>query len=48
MTKLVMAKIDRKLISKKVEVVANRKKIIRGENVLYHEGQTSPFETDAR
>ena len=47
MTKLVMPKVDRKLISKKAEVVANLKKIIRAENVLDHEDQTRPFETDA-
>ena len=47
MTKLAMPKIDRKLISRKVEVVANLKRIIRAENVLDHEDQTRPFETDA-
>ena len=47
MTKLTMPKIDRKLISKKTDVVANLKKIIRTENILDHEDQTRPFETDA-
>ena len=47
MTKLSMPKIDRKLISKKEEVVLKLKKIIKAENVLYHEDQTRPFETDA-
>jgi len=47
MTKLAMPKIDRKLISKKTDVVANLKKIIRAENILDHEDQTRPFETDA-
>ena len=47
MTKLVMPKIDRKLISRKKEIVANFKKIIRADNVLDHEDQTRPFETDA-
>ncbi len=47
MTKLAMPKIDRKLISKKVEVVANLKKIINAENVLDHVDLTRPFETDA-
>ena len=47
MTKLAMPKIDRKLISKKVEVVANLKKIINAENVLDHVDLTLPFETDA-
>ena len=42
-----MPKIDRKLISKKEEVVLKLKKIIKAENVLYHEDQTRPFETDA-
>ena len=47
MIKLVMPKIDRKLVSKKVEVVASLKKIVRAENVLDHEDQVRPFETDA-
>ena len=47
MTKLVMPKIDRKLISKKLEVVNNLKKIIKPENILDHEDQIRPFETDA-
>jgi len=46
MTKLVMPKIDRKLISKKKEIVENLKKIIKAENILFHEDQTRPFETD--
>ena len=47
MTKLTMPKIDRKLISKKVEIIANLKKIIIAENVLDHEDELRPFETDA-
>ena len=47
MTKLAMPKIDRKLVLKKVEIVANLKKIVRAGNVLDHEDQTRPFETDA-
>ena len=47
MSKLTMPKIDRKLISKKVEVIANLKKIIIAENVLDHEDELRPFETDA-
>ena len=47
MTKLVMPKVDRKLISKKVEIVENLKKIIKAENVLDDEDLTRPFETDA-
>jgi len=41
-----MPKIDRKLISKKDSIVADLKKIIKAENVLDHEDQTRPFETD--
>ncbi len=41
-----MPKIDRKLISKKVEIIANLKKIIKAENVLDHEDEIRPFETD--
>jgi len=41
-----MPKVDRKLLSKKVEVVKNLKKLIKPENVLDHEDQLRPFETD--
>tara|TARA_B100000579_G_scaffold259536_1_gene213794 strand:- start:1051 stop:2532 length:1482 start_codon:yes stop_codon:yes gene_type:complete len=41
-----MPKIDRKLLSKKTEVVASLKRIIKAENVLDHEDQLRPFETD--
>ena len=47
MSKLVMPKVDRKLLSIKAEVVENLKKIIKSENVLDHEDQIRPFETDA-
>ena len=47
MTKLAMPKIDRKLISRKKDIIANLKKIVRAGNVLDHEDQTRPFETDA-
>ena len=47
MTKLAMPKIDRKLISKTIEVVSDLKKIIKSENILDHEDQVRPFETDA-
>jgi len=42
-----MPKIDRKLFSKKFSMVADLKKIINAENVLDHEDETRPFETDA-
>ena len=42
-----MPKIDRKLLSKKAMVIKNLKKIIKSENVLDHEDQIRPFETDA-
>ena len=47
MTKLAMPKIDRKLISKKADVIADLKKIVKAENILDHEDQIRPFETDA-
>ena len=48
MTKLIMPKIDRKLIlNKKVEIVSELKKITKAENILDHEDQLRPFETDA-
>ena len=46
MTKLSMPKIDRKLIGRKNEIIANLKKIVKAENILDHEDQTRPFETD--
>ena len=42
-----MPKIDRKLIARKADIVSDLKKIIKTENILYHEDQTRPFETDA-
>ena len=42
-----MPKVDRKILSIKAEVVENLKKIIKAENVLDHEDQIRPFETDA-
>ena len=47
MIKLAMPKIDRKLIAKKTEIIAGLKKIIRTENILDHEDEIRPFETDA-
>ncbi len=47
MTKLAMPKIDRKLISKKKDIVIELKKIVKAENVLDHEDEIRPFETDA-
>ncbi len=47
MSKLSMPKIDRKLISRKVEIVTNLRKFLKKENVLDHEDQIRPFETDA-
>ena len=41
-----MPKIDRKLIAKKDEIARDLKKIIKSENVLSHEDETRPFETD--
>ena len=46
MTKLAMPKIDRKLISKKAEVVANLKKIIRDENWLHWRLMECPYKKD--
>jgi len=41
-----MPKIDRKIISKKNIIIKNLKKIIKSENILDHEDQVKPFETD--
>ena len=42
-----MPKIDRKLIAKKADIVSDLKKIIKIENILHHEDELRPFETDA-
>ena len=47
MSNLAMPKVDRKLISKKADIVADLKKIIKSENVLDHDDQIRVFETDA-
>ena len=47
MTKLLMPRVDRKLLSKKETVIQDLKKIIKSENILSDEDQTRPFETDA-
>ena len=41
-----MPKIDRKLISRKADIVEDLKKIIKDENILDHDDQIRPFETD--
>ncbi len=46
MSKLSMPKIDRKTISNKNTIIKNLKKIINPENILDHEDQVKPFETD--
>jgi glycolate oxidase len=47
MSNLAMPKIDRKLIARKLSIIADLKKIIRYENIIFHEDETRPFETDA-
>ena len=47
MTKLALPKIDRKLISKKKDIIEDLKRIVKAENVLDHEDEIRPFETDA-
>jgi glycolate oxidase len=47
MTKLAMPKIDRKLLARKEKIFIELKRIIKPENVLDHEDQIRPFETDA-
>ena len=47
MSKLAMPRTDKKLLSKKKEVIDSLKKIIKAENVLDHEDQIRPYETDA-
>ena len=47
MTKLAMPRVDRKLLSRKEIIIENFKKIVKPENVLDHEDQKRPYETDA-
>ena len=47
MTNLLMPKIDKKTIKKKDSIVKSLKKIIKPENILNHEDEIRPFETDA-
>ena len=47
MSKLAMPRIDRKLLSKKKEIINSLKKIIKSENVLDDDDLKRPFETDA-
>ena len=46
MTNLMMPRIDKKTILKKKIIVKNLKKIVKPENVLDHEDELRPFETD--
>jgi len=46
MTNLTMPRIDKKTILKKKIIVKNLKKILKPENVLDHEDELRPFETD--
>ncbi len=46
MSKLVMPKIDRKLLKNNLEVIEGLRKIVKSENVLNHQDELKPFETD--
>ena len=41
-----MPKIDRKLIMRKSDVIKDLKRIIKAENVIHHDDELRPFETD--
>ncbi len=47
MNTLAMPKVDRKLVARKNDIVSDLKKIIKSENILHHEDELRPFETDA-
>ena len=47
MSNLSMPKIDRKLIARKEDIIKDLKKIVKVENILSHEDELKPFETDA-
>ena len=47
MSELALPKIDKSTILKKNKIVSNLKKIIKSENVLDHNDEIKPYETDA-
>ena len=47
MSNIPMPKINRKILSRKEDIILDLEKIVRSENVLAHEDQVRPFETDA-
>ncbi len=47
MTSLQMPKVQKSILNKKDEIISEVKKIIKKENVLSHEDEIRPYETDA-
>ena len=47
MSNLIMPKVDRKLIARRGQIVKELANIINSKNILHHEDEIRPFETDA-
>ena len=47
MTSLQMPKIENSILSSREKIISNIKKIVNPENVLYHQDEIKPYETDA-
>ena len=47
MTKMAMPRVDRKLLLNKGAIIKDLKKIIKHENILVHDDELRPYETDA-
>ena len=47
MTGLQMPKVQKSIISNRDKIISDIRKIIRKENVLSHEDEIRPYETDA-
>ena len=47
MSELALPKIDKSTILNRNKIVSNLKKIIKSENVLDHNDEIKPYETDA-
>ena len=47
MSQLKMPKPDKKIIANKSEILQDLKKILKSENILSHDDEVKPYETDA-
>ena len=47
MTSLQMPKVEKSIISNKDKIISDIEKIVNPENVLFHQDEIKPYETDA-